>query len=124
MFDQKTFNETLLESMKSLVNSNVIIGEPIVSGNVSIIPVFKASIGIVEGGVSPDFGSGAGGISVTPVTFIAIENGTVRILSAGDTSMVERLVEAAPGLINKISSMLSSEEEQTEKTPPAAEQNG
>jgi uncharacterized spore protein YtfJ len=113
MFDQKTFKETLLESVKNLVDSNVIIGQPIVSGDVSVIPVFKASIGVVEGGNIPSassLGAGAAGISVTPVTFIVIENGTVKILSAGDTSMIERLIEAAPGLIDKIAALLSVED--------------
>jgi uncharacterized spore protein YtfJ len=105
----------MLESITSLVNSNVIVGDPIVSGGITVIPVFKASIGIVEGGGSPpasSLGGGAGGVSVTPVTFIVIEDGTVKVISAGDTSMAERLVEAVPGLVNKIISFLSDENEE------------
>ncbi|MDR1149644.1 MAG: hypothetical protein LBK66_13540 [Spirochaetaceae bacterium] len=122
MFDQKTFKETLLESVKNLVDSNVIIGQSIISGDITVIPVFKASIGVVEGGSIPSrssLGGGAAGISVTPVTFIVIENNMVKILSAGDTSTVERVIEAVPGLIDKIAALLSPE---NSKDKPADEQ--
>lgn len=122
MFDQNTFKETILESVKSLVDANVIIGQPIVSGTITIIPVFKASIGIISGGGSPapsgdgeaagfPLGGAGGGVTVSPVTFIVIDNGTVKILSAGDTSMVERLIDTAPGLIDKLAGLLDSKEE-------------
>jgi uncharacterized spore protein YtfJ len=109
MYNEESFKETLLEGIKSLVDSNVIIGQPIQSGNVTVIPVFKASIGIVSGGTPKEtpLGGTAGGISVNPETFIVIENGVVKILSAGDTSMVERLVDAAPGLIDKIAALFA-----------------
>jgi sporulation protein YtfJ len=121
MFDQNTFKETILESVKSLVDANVIIGQAIVSGNTTIIPVFKASIGIVSGGSSPapsaagadtglPLGAAAGGVTVSPVTFIVLDNGAVKILSAGDTSMVERLIDTVPGLVDKLAGILKSGE--------------
>jgi uncharacterized spore protein YtfJ len=122
MFDQKAFKETLLESVKNLVDSNVIIGQSIISGDVTVIPVFKASIGVLEAGSvfsSTSLNGGAAGISVTPVTFIVIENNMVKVLSAGDTSMPERLIEAVPGLIDKIATLLSPENSEDK---PKAEQ--
>jgi uncharacterized spore protein YtfJ len=103
------------------VDANVIIGQAIVSGNTTIIPVFKASIGIVSGGSSPapsaatadtalPLGAAAGGVTVSPVTFIVLDNGAVKILSAGDTSMVERLIDTVPGLIDKLAGILKSGE--------------
>jgi uncharacterized spore protein YtfJ len=117
MFDQNTFKETILESMKSLVDANVIIGQSIVSGDITIIPVFKASVGIVSGGASSaesPLGGAGGGVSVTPVTFIVIEKETVKILSAGDTSMIERLVDTVPGIIDKLTGILSSPDAEPE----------
>jgi uncharacterized spore protein YtfJ len=122
MFDQNTFKDAILESVKSLVDANVIIGQPIVSGAITIIPVFKASIGIISGGGSParsgggetsgvPLGGAGGGVTVSPVTFIVIDNGTVKILSAGDTSMVERLIDTAPGLIDKLAGLLDSKDD-------------
>jgi uncharacterized spore protein YtfJ len=113
MFDQNTFKETVLESVKKLVDANVIIGQSIVSGNITIIPVFKASIGIISAGKSAaesPFGGGGAGVSVTPVTFIVIEKDTVKILQAGDSSTIERLIDAVPGLIDKLTDMLADKE--------------
>ncbi|MDR1893091.1 MAG: hypothetical protein LBQ61_00150 [Spirochaetales bacterium] len=110
MFDQTILKESILESIRSLVDSNVIIGEAIVSGEITIIPVFKASIGIVSG--STPLGGGGGGVTVSPVTFIVIEKSGVKILSAGDTSTMERLVDAVPGLIDKIAGLLGSHKEE------------
>jgi uncharacterized spore protein YtfJ len=121
MFDQNTFKETILENIKSLVDANIIIGQPIISGDITIIPVFKASIGIVSAGASSaesPLGGAGGGISVSPVTFIVIEQGTVKILSAGDTSMVERLVDTIPGIIDKLTGIFSSPEPETGQDDP------
>lgn len=120
MFDQNTFKETILESIKKLVDANIIIGQSIVSGNITIIPVFKASIGIVSAGtVSPEspFGGSGGGVTVSPVTFIVIEKDTVKILSAGDTSVVERLIDTVPGVIDKLTGILSSKQNGEEEDP-------
>jgi sporulation protein YtfJ len=111
VFDPNQFKETVMESIKSLVDANVVIGQPIVSGGITIIPVFKASIGLISGGASPaetPLGGGGAGVSVTPVTFIVIEKDSVRILSAGDSSPLERLVDAAPALIDKLSDILGA----------------
>jgi uncharacterized spore protein YtfJ len=121
MFDQNTFKETILENIKSLVDANVIVGQPVISGDITIIPVFKASIGIVSAGASSaesPLGGAGGGISVTPVTFIVIEKGTVKILSAGDTSMIERLVDTVPGIIDKLAGIFSSSGPETGQDDP------
>jgi uncharacterized spore protein YtfJ len=110
MFDQDKFKAAVLESVQSLVDANIIIGQSIVSGNITIIPVFKASIGIVAGGgasAESPLGGGGAGVSVTPVTFIVIDKDAVKVLSAGDTSTVERLMDAVPAVIDKITDILA-----------------
>jgi uncharacterized spore protein YtfJ len=113
MFDQDKFKASILESVQSLVDANVIIGQSIVAGNITIIPVFKASIGIIAGGGAPAEAAlegGGAGVSVTPVTFIVIDKDTVKILSAGDTSTIERLVDAVPAVIDKLTGLLTDKE--------------
>jgi uncharacterized spore protein YtfJ len=109
MFDQDKFKAAILESVQRLVDANVIIGQSIVSGNITIIPVFKASIGIIAGGAPAESapGGGGAGVSVTPVTFIVIDKDTVKILSAGDTSALERLVDAVPAVLDKLTNLLA-----------------
>ena len=62
--------KTALDQMQYMAKTETVIGEPIVSGPVTLIPVSKVSIGFAAGGSgqAEKRGSGAGtggGISVT-----------------------------------------------------------
>lgn len=122
MFSQDGLKDALLESAKSLVDANIIVGQPIVAGAIMVIPIFKASVGIVSGGsTAPDaFGGGGSGLSVSPCTFIVIEDGHVRLLSAGESTSVDRLLDAAPGLIDRVARIFRPDEsaEAEEDTVP------
>lgn len=86
----QSFDELLkntLNSLKSSVESNEIIGKPIIGSDGSVIlPVSKISIGYVLGGVDvgkskePSNISG-GGISVSPIGFLicGLQNKFVRV---------------------------------------------
>lgn len=104
MFSGDQLKQSILDSAKELVDANVIVGQPIVSGDVTVVPVFKASVGIVTGGSGEvgGYGGGGAGLTVSPVTYIVISGGAVRLLSAGDNSSLERLADAVPGLIERI----------------------
>ena len=82
---------TTMEKIKTMVDASTMIGDPITTpdGTV-IIPVSKVSYGFASGGsdfvsknaASKDlFGGGAGaGITLTPVAFLAIHEGEVKLL--------------------------------------------
>ena len=80
-----------LESIRSVVDANTIIGTPIdTAGGTVIIPVSKISVGFALGGVDfqskikedSNFGGGGGtGLTVTPVAFLAIKaDGSVEMI--------------------------------------------
>ena len=81
---------TTMEKIKTMVDASTMIGDPITTpdGTV-IIPVSKVSYGFASGGsdfvsknaASKDlFGGGAGaGITLTPVAFLAIHEGEVKL---------------------------------------------
>ena len=103
-----------MEKVKEMVDTNVIIGEAIHVDDVTIIPVSKISVGFASGGsdfskktgkTDANFGGGGGaGISVTPVSFLVVQNGTVRILgidSAPITSL-DRALDMLPSVMDKV----------------------
>ena len=117
-------SDMMMSSMgkiRDMIDVNTVIGEPIAAGDVTIIPVTKVSIGYGAGGsdfatknypANRDnaFGGGAGaGINITPIAFLVITEGNVRlmpIVSKPDNadrvvSMVPDLVETASGLFNR-----------------------
>lgn len=122
MFSQDGLKDALLDSAKNLVDANVIVSQPIVSVPITVILVFKASVGIVCGGGSgkPDaFGGGGSGLSVSPCTFIVIEDGHVRLLSAGESTSVDKLLDAVPGLIDRVDRIFQTDGEIAEEEATA-----
>ena len=84
--------ENTIAKIREMVDSNSVVGEPIVTQDgVTIIPISKISVGLGGGGsdfVSKNvnrqenpFGGGVGaGVKVTPVAFLIIKEGNVRML--------------------------------------------
>jgi uncharacterized spore protein YtfJ len=74
---------TILEKLRGLASTETVIGKPIIVDNTTLIPVSKVSVGFALGsnaGKSELTGSG-GGLSVEPIAFIVISEGSTRVLS-------------------------------------------
>ncbi|MGN1340681.1 MAG: GerW family sporulation protein [Oscillospiraceae bacterium] len=105
-----------MEKIREMVDVNTIVGEPISAANgTTIIPVSKVSFGFASGGsdlptqAAEKFAGGAGaGVTVKPVAFIVIRaDGDVQLMELGaKSSPVEGIVDAIPGVIEKIKSMV------------------
>lgn len=107
-----------LERMREMVDTSTIIGEPIVTGGTTLIPVSKISYGFGSGGTDLPSksnaelfgGGGGGGISITPVAFIVIENGKSRMMQINNyTSSADRAIAMIPELVDKVTELLKSE---------------
>lgn len=108
-----------MEKIRSLVDSETIIGEPMTVNDITIIPVSKVSFGFVSGG--SDFpskatqktvfgGGGAAGATVTPVVFIVIKGNEVKLLQMSSTaSTIDAAVNAVPELAHKLSALFKKE---------------
>ena len=118
------FTESALSSLRSLVDVNTIIGDPITTGEgIVIIPVSKVSFGYASGGsdlptTHPDlFGGGTGGgVTIQPIAFLVINGQKVEMLqmqTANNTA--DRIVNAAPGVIDKVLGLIKKEDSAGEK---------
>ena len=116
--------ESTLDKMREMVDVSTIIGEPMVTGDTTLIPVSKVSYGFTSGGTDLPSkqnnelfgGAGGGGISITPVAFIVIQNGTVRLMQINNyTSSADRAIAMIPELIDKVSAHVNvKKDEQSE----------
>ncbi|MDR0314597.1 MAG: sporulation protein YtfJ [Oscillospiraceae bacterium] len=108
---------TTIEKVKNLVDVSTIIGEPAYTeGGLTIIPVSKVTYGFASGGT--DFpsksnkevfgGAGGAGITITPVAFLLIQDGTVTIkhITAYD-SAAERMVSLVPDMFDKVTGFMN-----------------
>ena len=114
--------ENTIAKIREMVDSNSVVGEPIVTQDgVTIIPISKISVGLGGGGsdfVSKNvnrqenpFGGGVGaGVKVTPVAFLVIKEGNVRMLpiAAPASTTADRLVEMVPDTLDKIAAFVDS----------------
>lgn len=100
-----------LENLKAMVDADTIIGTPITVGEVTLVPVSKVSFGLATGGSdlpskssSAMFGGGGGaGVTVNPIAFICVSDTNVKMLQVNaNISTVDKLVEQAPELIQKV----------------------
>ena len=120
--------ETTIQKIREMVDVNTVVGTPITTPDgVTIIPVSKVSVGFGGGGsdyVSKNvnkqenpFGGGAGGgVKVTPVAFLIVKDGNVRMLpvAAPANTTADRLVEQIPDTLDKIAAFIDSRTNKTE----------
>jgi uncharacterized spore protein YtfJ len=115
--------KTALEQIQTISKTETIVGEPIIAGDIILIPVSRVSIGFAAGGGGKDekFGSGAGtggGINITPVAFISVIAGKVQVhsLSGSEPSAgLNQIMSMAPDIIKKISKYLKKKDEVKEE---------
>lgn len=100
--------KTALDQMQSIAKTETVFGEPIIAGEVTIIPVSRISVGFAAGGAGKDekFGSGAGtggGISITPVAFIVVTGEKVQVQPLTPTDPVmSKILAIAPDIITNV----------------------
>ncbi len=128
-------NKTSLDSIRSMLDVNTIIGDPIETANgTTIIPVSKVSVAYASGGVdyhkkdapadsktNTNFGGGGGtGITMSPVGFLVIgKDGNVNILNVNNptavandpVSSVINLIERSPDLIERVKEVFAKKDE-------------
>lgn len=117
-----------LQGLRDMIDVNTIVGDPVSTpdGTV-IIPISKVSMGFGVGGsefearkksdtVPPRdmFGGGtAGGVSLTPVAFLVVGNGQMRMMPVTpENTIYDRLLDLAPGAIDKIVNMFSGDKKE------------
>ncbi|MDD7674505.1 MAG: GerW family sporulation protein [Oscillospiraceae bacterium] len=118
--------ESTIQKIKEMVDVNSVIGTPITTPDgVTIIPVSKVSVGFGGGGSDfttkssrpgedNPFGGGAGGgVKVTPICFLIVKDGAVRMMPIAEpaSTTADRIVEMVPDTLDKISAFIDSRTE-------------
>ncbi len=111
--------DSTMEKLRTLVDAETVIGQPVIVGDITIIPVSKVSFGLASGGSefpsksinSKMFGGGSGaGATVTPMCFIVVKGNEVKLLSATPSSSpIEKTIDAIPGIVDKVSALFKKD---------------
>ncbi len=110
-----------MEKIKEMVDANTVVGTPITAPDGTIlIPVSRISYGFAAGGSDlPNksnadlFGGGSGaGINITPIAFLVIGGGDVRLLQlVAKPDATDRLVNLVPDVVDKISALFHKDKD-------------
>lgn len=124
--------KTAMESIKDMIDVNTVVGDAVEANDGTvIIPISQVAAGFGAGGgeytTSPSqqgqlpFGGGSGaGVSVRPVGFLVVRPNDVRLLSVGGNQLAERLVDAAPTLLDRIKDTVNGMKQTGNNTPSAS----
>ena len=120
-----------MDKIKQMVDVNTVIGDPVTTPDgTTVIPVSRVSYGFASGGTDiPSkaqpaaglFAGGSGaGITISPIGFLTIRNGSVRMLQIEPyVSPMDRALEKLPELVDKLGALFQKEE----KPAPAPEED-
>jgi sporulation protein YtfJ len=109
---ESMFSSTL-RGLREMIDVNTVIGNPIeTSDGTTIIPVTKVSFGFGMGGFNQEesienekiAGGGGGGVSVSPVGFLIVENGNIKMLNVDSATAFEKVIDSMPEIIKSIGS--------------------
>jgi uncharacterized spore protein YtfJ len=98
--------KTAMDQLQFIAKTETVIGDPIVAGGITLIPVSRVSIGFAAGGGNDSKPSGAGtggGVSITPVAFVSVCDGRVQVHSLTKSDLdLGKLLALAPDLVQKV----------------------
>ncbi|MGI5971839.1 MAG: GerW family sporulation protein [Oscillospiraceae bacterium] len=114
-----------MQKIREMIDVNTIVGDIITTPDgVTLVPVSKVSFGFASGGsdfsskqagAGNNFGGGSGaGVNITPVAFLVVKEGSVRVLPVSQpaSNTVDRIIELVPDLIDKVSDLKKKKEEE------------
>jgi len=120
----KGIMDVTMEKLRGMVDANIITGDPMKVGDITLIPVSKVAFGLATGG--SDFpsktgaelfgGGGGAGVTVSPIAFIVISGDNVKMLPVyNELTTVEKAVTMAPEILDKAKELFSKKDKKEDK---------
>lgn len=108
--------DSSMKNLQTLIDSNAVIGKAItMPDGTTILPVSKVTFGFATGGSDLPatqkelFGGAAGGgVSITPVAFLVVQAGNVKVLQIQSyNNTADRIVGMVPDVMDRVSGFVS-----------------
>lgn len=101
----KDFNESvdvLFNKVEDLVSTKTVVGEAIVIGDLTLLPLIEVAVGVGAGAKENINAAGGVGAKITPSAVLAIQDGNIQMINMKSQDAVSKLIDMAPGIANKL----------------------
>lgn len=98
--------DSTLKNLKTIIDVNSIVGEPIVENGATIIPISKVSVGFVTGGGEyennkkkktvlsyPFAGGSGGGCNIMPIGFLVVLKDKVEFVKVDCENNIDKIID-------------------------------
>ena len=96
--------ESLFTGMNAVASSKTVVGEPIVVGDTTILPLTEITFGLGAGNGRADRkidGKGAIGGRITPVAALVVRPDSVRLVSIRNQDSISKVLDMVPDVLEK-----------------------
>ena len=101
--------ETIFSSLENFIKTKTVVGEPIVVGDVTLIPIISVMFGCGAGGgngtdnkgMNGTGNGGGGGAKISPNGIVVIKNGEVSMLPVKSQNNLESFIALVPEIVTK-----------------------
>ena len=118
--------ETIFKGMEEFISTKTVVGQPVMVGNATIIPLVDVSFGMMASNkAEPQKHGGGGGMGgkMVPSAVLVIQNGNVRLVNIKNQDGLTKLIDLVPDLVNRFSSKDPKVEKAVEEAAKNAEEN-
>ena len=101
----KDFNEAvnvLFDKVDDLVSTKTVVGEAIVVGDLTLLPLIEVAVGAGVGTKEAVNAAGGVGAKITPSAILAITPNGTHLINVKNQDAITKLIDMAPGVVNKL----------------------
>ena len=101
----KDFNESvevLFNKVDDLVSTKTVVGEAIVVGDLTLLPLIEVAVGAGVGTKEAANAAGGVGAKITPSAILAISPNGTHLINVKNQDAITKLIDMAPGVVNKL----------------------
>ena len=107
--EKKEVVDSLLAGMDTILSSKTVVGNPVVVGDTTLIPLVDVSFGLAAGNghesrnYNKNSSAGGMGGKVSPNAVIVIKDGTTRLLSVKNQDTITKIMDMVPEVVHRLS---------------------
>ena len=101
----KDFNEAvdvLFNKVDDLVSTKTVVGEAIVIGDLTLLPLIEVAVGAGVGAKESVNADGGMGAKITPSAILMIRPDGAQLINVKNQDALTKLIDMAPGVVNKL----------------------